>query len=135
MIESTKAEFPAPGKRAWVIGIPNYHPPLLNTLIGCGPRIRSRRKSECAEIFGVYAAMAGVPLVTQAYQPRRRVFFLFRGWKRGRVPDEDAFLKASLDALVTARVLVDDSRGWCVWERPVIERGDKFTTIAIEDME
>ncbi len=54
----------------------------------------------------------------------------------GRLPDADNILKSLLDALVAARLLVDDSPAWLELGQIRVERGRRRqTVITLEDLE
>lgn len=117
----------------WVVTVPNFRPPSLNALIGCGPGKRCRLKKECADLIGVYAVIARVPKVDPASPVRRRLRFQVHGAYRGRI-DPDNYLKALLDGCKTAGLIHDDGEAWCVWERPeVVPFGDRKLVIELSE--
>lgn len=69
-------------------------------------------------MVAVYCKMCCVPVATG---PRKLGIELV-GFRRGRLPDPDAYLKSLLDALVQTRMLVDDSQSMCQWLVPVVIR-------------
>lgn len=132
---------PVPG-RGWDFVVPDYTPPLLNDLLGgskAAAMRAARLKRECGDLFAVYARAADVPTVGEfgaAYRPRRHVGLTVHGWGGpGGRPDPDAFLKASLDALKAARLIVDDCKHWCGWSPPelVISR-ERATIVVMMDL-
>ena len=104
----------------WRIVIPNWIPPYLNTARGRHWNKSAANTRAVADMVKVYALKAGVPLVTDAYRPRRKV--TIDEAKYGKLPDPDNLLKHTLDGLKLARLIVDDSAKWCEWERPTLER-------------
>lgn len=119
----------------WVVTVPDYTPPSLNQILGCGPGKRGKLKRECANFFAVYASLAGVPVASASGGVKRRVLFTFHGWPRGQFPDPDNMLKVPLDALRAAALIVDDSQAWCEWERPAFVRsGVRKTVIELFDL-
>lgn len=115
------------------IVIPNYHFPLINTLLSRTPKARGRLKNEASAMLKAYAHQCGAKKATG----KRRVSLLMQGWARGgRMCDPDAPLKVALDALVRCELLVDDSPGYCQIATPVIIRGKcKQSVITLEDIQ
>ncbi len=116
---------------AFFIVIPDYTLPMVNEWRGRHWSKRSRAKAVAADILKVYAHLAGVPDAAG----KRRVGITLHGWPSGTLPDPDAFLKDALDALKTAKLIVDDSQKWVEWTMPVIVRSKgRRTEIALEDL-
>lgn len=113
--------------------VPNWHPTLLNTLMRSHPMKAARYKREDADMLRTYALLAHVPPA----QGKRRVEMVLTGWKRGRMPDPDAFHKSTLDGLVTAGLLLDDAASRCEASAPVLVRSPtlKETRIVLTDLE
>lgn len=118
--------------KKYQIVIPHYTPPLLNQLLGAHWSKGAKLKQECANLVNVYARFCRVPQAVG----KRRVSLAFVGWPRGRLPDPDAFWKATLDALVVCGMLRDDSQKWCEQGgTPTITRGHKRESIiTLEDI-
>ena len=55
--------------------------------------------------------------------------------KGQRARDPDAYQKSLGDALVYAKLLVDDSLKWVEWGNVSYERGDAATIITLTDIE
>lgn len=109
--------------------IPGYLPPRLNVFLRMHWAKRSRAQKEADAMVKVYSRNAWlVPLALG----KRRVSLAFHG---GRA-DPDARLKVVLDALVHARLLIDDSEQWCEIGdvRNAGRRGDKATVVTLEDL-
>ena len=117
-----------------VLNIPNWNPAQLNKLMR-NHWIAMRLKKIDREMIHAYALAERIPVA----KGKRVVHMLITlKKKRGRRPDADAFLKSTLDALVHARLLIDDSDRWCYWTAPKITMSDDKswgTTIALEDLE
>lgn len=88
----------------YTLTILGWHPYRCNQWRGRHWGVAARLREREAEILWSSALLAGVPV---AMGPRR-VGLILHGWPSGRFPDRDAFDKLLLDALVQARVLVDD---------------------------
>lgn len=86
-------------------------------------------KKQLADLLGIYARMAGVPLTTPAYRPVRRLHMLCVYGTAQRLPDPDNLYKLTLDALTRCRVIVDDGPEWCDCERPTLQRGAQTHTV------
>jgi hypothetical protein len=117
-----------PGR--WVLRIEGWKPTFDNELVYVHWATARKRKRRDAEAVALAALAAGIPRATG----RRRVSLTIRARFR-RPPDDPAPLKSTLDALVAAGLLVDDSREWMefVWP-PEFERGGTVTTIVLEDI-
>lgn len=114
----------------WTIDIPDWHPHLLNELLTAHRMKAARMKKEDADFFAAYGFNAGVPKA----KVKRWVRCTFFGWHSGRRPDPDAFFKSTLDGLVQARLLVDDSGKWCEWERPrIIPSKERRTVVELSE--
>ena len=116
----------------WRVTIANYLPPRINEWDGRRWAVRARIKKTCYEMIASYVLMADVPKATS----RRRVSLELTIGPLGRGMDPDAFLKATLDALVACGALVDDSARWCELGTPTVERGpEPRTVIVLEDVD
>lgn len=121
----------------WEIRLDRWQPPSINTTLGRHWRAIHRAKLDAADIIGIYSAIAQVPKITLDYRPRRHVVITAVGWshKGSVLPDPDNVLKITLDAMVRARLLVDDADEYCTWERPALSCGrPTLTTIVITDI-
>jgi Holliday junction resolvase RusA-like endonuclease len=104
---------------------------LLNQLLHAHPMRAARLKRIDRDLVTAYARLGTIP---PADGPRRVSLHLY-GWPRGRLPDPDAPLKSLLDALVHARLLVDDGAAWCVLGGVRFERApERRTVITLEDL-
>jgi hypothetical protein len=123
-----RAEMPpeGPAEPPWTLWLPRWHPPRLNQLLaGIRPRIRLKR--ECRDIIlaaAIDAAREGCPPASE----RRRVDLEVIVKPGKRWADPDAYHKATLDALVHAAMLVDDSPEWCELGRVVYARSKDWGT-------
>lgn len=120
----------------WRIVIHNFHPVTLNELMKeCKTRRatfgrRSRLKRTDANIIAAFSLN-----FPKASGPRsvKIVITLEPGQ---RTPDGDAFFKSTHDALVKAKMLVNDSPAWCLGLPTEFVRGErKSTTIELIDLE
>jgi hypothetical protein len=108
-----------------------YHPTPLNRLIGCHWGTVARLKKVDRQRIAIEALAQRVP---QATGKRKVGLHLVLG-PRQRACDTDAYWKSTLDALVSAGLLVDDSDRWCSLSPLTFERGsDRRTIIALEDL-
>ena len=116
--------------------IERFVPITLNRSVGRHWSKLAKIKRQTADLITVSAA--NVRKVSDQYRPVRRLAFEVRCARVGRLPDPDNVLKAMLDALKTARIIVDDSSAWVVWSMPTIVRAKKgevpCTVITIEDV-
>jgi Holliday junction resolvase RusA-like endonuclease len=79
-----------------------------------------------------YAATNRFPLATS----KRRVDLRITLGPRQREGDEDNWWKSVLDALVHAKMLIDDNRRWCERGEVSFERGkERATLIELTDLE
>jgi hypothetical protein len=115
-----------------VLHLPNFHPTLLNRVIGRHWIALHRAKAHDACMYQLTALQQGIP---RAAGPRK-VHLTVSGWSRGgRLPDADAALKVLLDALVQAGLLLDDGPCGLVGSVQVqYLRGPRHTTIRLEDV-
>lgn len=117
---------------AYTLRLPRYRPALLNELIGSRHWAKAARlKRRDRKAIAGYAALQGVPKA----EGRRRVSVVLPGPRTGRLPDPDSWQKSTLDALVAAGLLVDDSGKWCEVGPATFERGGTDTTITLEDID
>lgn len=114
------------------IVIPQWHPPRLNQWDGRHWAVRARLKGVCRNLVGYYVAALRVPPA----RGKRRVS-LEIGLKKGqRAGDPDAYWKATLDALVASRSLLDDNRQGVELAPVGFARRDGWwgATITLEDL-
>jgi hypothetical protein len=112
------------------IEIPGWVPTPLNQLMGHWRGRWGRKKQDKAMVL-VHAWKAGIPLATG----RRRVSLAITLPPGQRRWDPDCFWKSCNDALVAARLLVDDSPKWCELGTVSYERtGTLSTVIILEDL-
>lgn len=108
--------------------IAGWTPTPLNRLMS-HVRARIKRKQDDRVIVLAAALNADVP---KAYFPRRVSVTVTAP---GRLPDPDNLLKSLLDALVHAKLLVDDSAAWCELAAVKVERGPvRKTVMQLEDL-
>lgn len=112
--------------------IPDWHPATVNRLYSGHWSKRARLKRGDAAMVWYYAKEQEIPLA----DGKRRVSLVLTFAKGQRCPDEDAHWKSTLDALVHARLLIDDSPKWCVlgtvsYCRSLV--GVRQTEIVLED--
>lgn len=111
------------------IVIPNWLPARLNQNRGHWSKF-ARLKRIDRDLVAVYARP--FPLATG----KRSVRLVVTLSGPGREPDPDSFWKSLLDALVAAKMLIDDSRKWCALEPVEFRRGPaRSTCIELTDME
>lgn len=109
----------------------DWHPVTLNALLCAHWSVRGRLKRGDRDLVGIYAKMAGVPKA----RGRRRVSLVLTMAPRQRRPDPDAFWKSTLDSLVHAGLLVDDSPKWCELGTVEFSRGEaRETRIMLVDI-
>lgn len=107
----------------WTIKIPNWTPPSMNKARGRHWSKSHKNTTDAAEYLTAYAMKADVPKVTDDYRPRR--FVAVDVTKCHPMPDPDNLMKALLDGLKRARLIVDDSDEWCHWEPPTMHKVGK----------
>jgi hypothetical protein len=111
--------------------IERWLPCRLNQLVGCHWGTRSKRKRFDREVIAVEALVQRIPKASG----KRRVSLVLTLAPRQRAGDPDGYWKSTLDALVCAGLLVDDSRQWCALGAVRFERGNsRRTAIVLEDV-
>lgn len=114
----------------YTLTIPNWHPARLNQWEGRHWSVKAKLKKGDRELVIFYSRLAGIP---QAHG-KRRVSLAVVLTKAQRSPDIDAFWKSTLDALVQAKLLKDDSPKWCELGSVEYERGSaRATRITLEE--
>src|SRR5437868_6189827 len=109
----------------YIIKIPNWHPPSLNTLLRGTRRQRIRLAQEARQLVRGYTLLARVPPAAG----RRRVQLELVLEKGRRRPDVDASWKA---LLVACGALRDDGPLWCELGPVAYARGEPATVITVE---
>ena len=112
------------------IRIPHWHPTPLNRLLKTHWAVANRYKSMDRDIIQSYANVYGMKPATG----HRTVRLTIHMRPKQRAADPDAYWKSLLDALVHAKLLVDDSRTHCTLGGVEFLRGAEVaTTIELED--
>ena len=119
--------------RRQVLIIEKWHPCTTNQLLECHHYQRARLKRIDRHMIMGYCALHRFRLATGK---RRVELTIVRGeTDPGRDADPDARWKSLLDALVWAKMLIDDSEEWCEHRFMGNERGEtKSTRIEIIDI-
>lgn len=114
-----------------VLEIAQWTPATLNQLLGVHWAVAARRKKVDRRTIVLFAHQHAIPHATG----KRKVSLIVEGWPRGRLPDPDAFWKSTLDALVHAHMLIDDSSRWCELGSVDVRRSaKKKTKILLENI-
>lgn len=118
----------------YVLTIDRWTPATVNELIDAHWRRASQLKRIDRNMIAGYVALNRIPPATGK---RRVELTITRGESDpGRPVDPDNWFKSLLDALVRARMLIDDSAEWCEHRFIGTERGDrKATRIELIDLE
>lgn len=110
--------------------IDNWHPARTNQLMRHWAAAARLKKIDSNMVAG-YCTYNRIPIA----QGPREVSLLITLGPKCRGTDTDAFWKSTLDALVNARMLIDDCRKYCRTGSVDIVRGTaKSTTITLEDI-
>ena len=113
----------------YTIKIPNWRPTPLNQIMGAHWAVGHKRKKADANIIRCYTRH--LPTA----ECKRVVSLKMILGKGQRKFDDDAPWKSLLDALVQAKMLVDDSPKWCAFTAPEYERGEMpYTIITLTDI-
>lgn len=92
----------------WVVEIPGWVPPSLNTYLGQHWSVGAKVKKRVAHVVAVACLVAQVPKATT-----RRRLSVHLSLPRGRkAPDEDNIGKALRDALTACGAIHDDAPEW-----------------------
>ncbi len=111
--------------------IDRWQPTPLNKLLGCHWSTAARLKRVDKNLICGYCLANRIPI---AQGPREVNLLIILGLKQ-RAPDPDAFHKSTNDALVHARMLIDDNRQFCRNGRVEFERGaERATVIELVDL-
>ena len=113
--------------------IPNWQPATTNKLMRNRWTAARLKKADKNLVIG-YCLHNRLPVATG---PRRVDLLITRPSNQsGRVADPDAFWKSTLDALVHAKMLIDDSRRYCRPGEVVFAKGSqRETTISLTELE
>jgi len=110
--------------------IPDFIPQNLNRLLRTHWAKRNRAIRADADLVAVLAMQAGIPKA----RGKRRLSLAVTT-NTNVAPDADNLLKAMLDALVKARLLIDDSPRWVELAGISVSRADRRETrITLEDV-
>lgn len=111
--------------------IERWSPALLNDLMGHWARAYKLKKIDRNMVMA-YCLQNRMPL---ANGPRRVSLTITLSPKQHVAPDPDAFWKSLLDALVHARMLIDDCRQYCEMGPVTFLRGpERETLIELEEL-
>jgi hypothetical protein len=105
--------------------IERWQPTPLNKLINCHWATAARRKKADKNLIVGYCLKNRIPVATGSREVRITIIL----GPRQRACDPDAYGKTTLDALVHARMLIDDSRRWCRILPVEFERGEERGTV------
>ena len=112
------------------ITVPNWQPTRLNEVRGRHWSLGHRAKLIAIGLLAAYGRYASPAL------RKRSVRLIITLGPRQRGADPDAYWKILLDALVSLRLLVDDSDRWVRLEPVEYIRGkERATTIELTDLE
>jgi hypothetical protein len=112
--------------------IPRWHPARLNEIMGRHWAIGHKRKRADAITIGWHAKASEIPHA----EGRRRVSLVIVLGPRQRAGDPDAYWKSTLDGLVLAGLLRNDSSRWCELGTIEFRRGTEHATeIILEDLD
>ncbi len=130
--------FPAlePGKQH-AMYIPNWMPATVNQIYDRHFWVGAELKKRDKRLVGAFAGMQGTQTIDRDRPIKRRVSLVIRLAKGKRAADPDAYWKSTLDALVHADLLRNDSHVWCEHGGVIFERSKTAefgTTIILEDI-
>ena len=116
-----------------VIDIPNWNPTPLNKLLG-NWRAAAKLKKADREMIWAYCRKVGINCY-EGTPVKRSVELIITLEPRQRPFDVDSLFKSTLDALVHAYALFNDSPKWCELLPVRFERGErKATRIVLRDL-
>jgi Holliday junction resolvase RusA-like endonuclease len=104
--------------------IENWHPSTLNQLMRHW-RTAQRLKRVDRNLICAYCILNRIPVAVGS----RMVSLELTYARSGKLPDPDSFWKSTLDALVHAKMLVDDNRHFVRQGTVKIEHGPKRETV------
>jgi hypothetical protein len=111
--------------------IERWHPYRLNQLMAVHWRSKDRMKKADRNIVCALTASNRFPVATT----KRRVDLHLTLGPRMREGDDDNWWKSVLDALVHAKMLIDDNRRWCERGSLSFDRGpERATLITLTDI-
>jgi hypothetical protein len=123
-------DLPGPARQEFMIS--GWRPPSLNALMRGKLSDRIRLGKMARERIAWEARLAGVRGTASI---RRRVSLAITLGGRQRPTDVDSVWKATLDGLVSAGLIVDDSARWCAIGDLSFDRGEVTSTrIILEDL-
>ena len=111
--------------------IPRWHPAAINQFIGRHWKTMARLKRVDRNMVAGYVKLNRFPIA----QGPREVSLLITLAPKQRAPDPDAFWKSLNDALVHARMLIDDNRQYCRLGTVEFDRAsERATTISLREL-
>jgi hypothetical protein len=117
----------------YVLVIEKWHPYTSNQLMSCHHQQRARLKRIDRHLVMAYCALHRFPV---AVGLRRVELTIIRGeGDKGRPVDPDNWWKSLLDALVWAKMLIDDGEAYCEHKFIATEHGpQRATRITLIDL-
>lgn len=110
--------------------ISRWRPALLNELTGNYHKANRLKKVD-RNMIGYYCLFNRIPVATG----RREVSVHIVQAPSDRATDADAYWKSTLDALVHAKMLIDDRDEWCEQGKVTFEKGnERETVITLTDL-
>ncbi len=111
--------------------IDRWQPATINQLLSRHPMTRSRLKRVDENMVVCHCLLYRIPPATGP----REVSLLITLGPRQKGADPDSYWKSLLDALVKAKMLIDDNRQYVQCKTPEFERGpERATTITLRDL-
>jgi hypothetical protein len=118
----------------YVIDIPDWQPTPLNKLMGSW-HTRNRLKHADYKVIWAYSLGKDGKTIVPYGQVKRSVELIVTLEPRQRAPDPDSLWKVTLDGLVRAYALWNDSPKWCELLPVKFGRGEhKATRIVLRDL-
>lgn len=118
----------------YVITIPDWNPVPLNKLMGSWYK-RNRLKQADYRMIWAYTSGKDGQSIVPYKQVKRSVELIITLEPGQRAPDVDSLFKVTLDGLVKAYSLWDDSPKWCELLPVKFERAErKATRIVLRDL-
>jgi Holliday junction resolvase RusA-like endonuclease len=102
-----------------------WQPTPINQLMNCHWATSGRRKKVDTNVICGYCIANRIPIA----QGPREVSLLITLGPKQRAPDPDSLWKSTLDALVHARMLIDDNRQYCRMGSIDFDRGPERSTL------
>jgi hypothetical protein len=114
----------------YVLVIPRWHPKTINQLLR-RVRTRIRWKKIDRNVVSGYCYLNHFPVATGPREVRLTIVL----GPRQRAADPDAYQKSLGDALVQAKMLIDDNRQYVRWAPTEYERGpERATRVELIDL-